>query len=174
MITTGIGAVEATELWVARRNGTAARRLLIGKESADMRFVVANMHSVSFSVTGRDVYFLSSAWATSDALHVASVSGGLQRFVAPANSLEIVRAGDYAGCLLVEQHRYWLAGGSYDWIWLLTPTGREIGPVTDADAADTESRLAEFRSLFAPDSAKKGKLPRTASPNVRCSSRAIQ
>ena len=27
------------------------------------------------------------------------------------------------------QHRYFLGGGSLDWYWLFTPTGKEVSPV---------------------------------------------
>ena len=37
----------------------------------------------------------------------------------------MVPSCDYAGFLLVSQHRYFLAGGSYDWYWLVSPEGQK-------------------------------------------------
>jgi hypothetical protein len=59
----------------------------------------------------------------------------------------VLQNGRYAGHLLVSQHRYFLAGGSYDWLLLLTPDGKEAGPVVDEDASDAEARLARFRQM---------------------------
>lgn len=50
------------------------------------------------------------------------------------NELEVVPGGEFAGCLLATQHRYFLGGGSYDWYYLLRPNGKEVGVVGD----DTE------------------------------------
>jgi hypothetical protein len=31
--------------------------------------------------------------------------------------------------LIVNQHRYFLGGGSYDWYWVFSPNGKEEGPL---------------------------------------------
>ena len=72
------------------------------------------------------------------------VASGRERFIAPANSLEVVPSGEYPGHLLVSQHRYFVAGGSYDWIWLLTPDGAEVGP-----EGESAKSLEEFRASYA-------------------------
>jgi hypothetical protein len=33
---------------------------------------------------------------------------------------------------MVQQHHYFVGGGSYDWYWLITPDGREVGPLGEA------------------------------------------
>jgi hypothetical protein len=43
--------------------------------------------------------------------------------------LKVVPSGEYKDCLLVQQHRYFVGSGSYDWYWLLRPDGKEVGPV---------------------------------------------
>ena len=57
------------------------------------------------------------------------------RSVCPAAEFEVVSSGHYRDDLLVQQHRYFIGGGSYDWYWLLKPDGKEIGPVGE----DTEN-----------------------------------
>ena len=160
LVPTGQESVEATELWIAKRDGSKPHRLVTGHPAKDMRFVLAGLHSPAFSVDGDRVFFLSDAWVTSDALHVVSVKTLKEHYVAPANSLEVVRGGRYQSCLLVEQHRYWMAGGSFDWLWLIAEFGRDIGPVADTDSEDFDSRLAEWRRVFAVSDQPKR--------NIRC------
>lgn len=35
-----------------------------------------------------------------------------------------------------------LGGGSYDWLWLLTPDGKEVGPIGEDEAS--------FREMYVP------------------------
>jgi hypothetical protein len=144
-VETGLGPAEATELWSIRVNGTEAKRIVIGRSAAKMDSVLAGFRDPQFSGDGKRVYFLSTAWATSGAVHVADVKTGAEHFVCPGNSLEVLRQGHYAGHLLITQHRYFLAGGSFDWIWLFTPDGREVGPVADSDSSDVEEHLENIR-----------------------------
>jgi hypothetical protein len=133
------GRVQAGEVWIGRTDGTGARVLVRGRGAAEPRELLAGLEAPRFSPDGRRVYFLSRAWATSGALHAADVETGRRRFVAPANGYEVVPRGRWRGHLVVWQHRYFLAGGSYDWAWLLAPDGAEVGAV-----GETEAAVAEF------------------------------
>jgi dipeptidyl aminopeptidase/acylaminoacyl peptidase len=144
-IATGSGASEATELWLVRVDGTGARRLVASHAAAKMEAVLAEFDHPQFSPDGRRIYFLSAAWATSGAIHVVDVGSGAERFVCAGNTLEMIPRGRYAGHLIVAQHRYFLSPGTYDWFWLLTPEGREVGPIADARRPDADERLSEFR-----------------------------
>jgi hypothetical protein len=165
LVPTALDSMEKTELWVAHRDGTSARQVVAGKSAADPRYALAGLSDPAFSPNGREIYFLSVAWVTSGAVHVVNLSTGQEKFVAPGNSLEVIATGEYAGCLLVGQHRYWLAGGSYDWLWLLTPEGKEVGPVVD-DSDESARRLREWRLLsLKPD---PGSGARSAQPGAAC------
>lgn len=142
-VDTVLGREEATALWTIGVDGSGARVLVRGRSSETPGEVLALLQSPVFSPDGSRVYFLSAAWATSGAVHAVDVSTGAERFIAPGNSLEVIPSGDYAGFLLVSQHRYFLAGGSYDWYWLVSPEGREIDPVGEDEAA-----LEEFRAMY--------------------------
>jgi WD40-like Beta Propeller Repeat len=48
---------------------------------------------------------------------------------ARGNDIRVVPAGEYKDCLLVQQHRYFIGGGAYDWYWLFRTDGKEIGPL---------------------------------------------
>ncbi|MEW5927881.1 MAG: hypothetical protein AB1941_10370 [Gemmatimonadota bacterium] len=133
------GRVGAGEVWIARTDGSGARMLVRGRPAAEPRELLAGLSEPRFSPDGRRVYFLSRAWATSGALHAVDVGSGRRRFVAPSSGYEVVLRGRWRGHLVAWQHRYFLAGGSYDWAWLLAPDGAEVGAV-----GETEAAVAEF------------------------------
>lgn len=85
--------------------------------------------SLQFSPDGKTIYFLIPAWVTSSALHAVNMDGSNEHFIAAANTLKVIDKGQYRGDLIVSQHRYFLAGGSYDWYYVFTPEGKEIGPL---------------------------------------------
>lgn len=132
---------DANEIWVIGADGTKARKVAEGRTSDDMRDVLTGLCKPAFAPDGKAVYFLSSAWVTSRAIHRVRLEDLTIAYVAPGNTLEVVQNGEYTGCLITRQHRYWLAGGSYNWYWLLTPEGKEVGPIGD------ENGLANFHDL---------------------------
>jgi len=88
-------------------------------------------NNIKFSPDGKKVYFISSAWVTSGALHVVNLDGSNEHFIASANNLErVVTKGKYKGDLVISQHRY-NDKGSYDWYYLFTPAGKEVKALGD-------------------------------------------
>lgn len=134
-VETVYGHGETTELWTVRVDGGDARRWVRGRASDEPAQALAQLHTPRWAPNGLRIYFLSSAWVTSNAVHEVEVATGRERFIAPGNSLEVVPSGGFAGHLLVEQHRYFLAGGSYDWIWLLMPDGTPVDAVGEDESA---------------------------------------
>jgi hypothetical protein len=128
-ISTGAGDAPVTELWQIRVDGKDPTALVRSKESSKMETLLAGFSKPQFSTNGKLVYFLSEAWATSAALHVVDTTNAKEHFVCPALEFEVVPSGQYRDCLLVQQHRYFIGGGTYDWLWLLRPDGNEVGPV---------------------------------------------
>jgi dipeptidyl aminopeptidase/acylaminoacyl peptidase len=166
LVSTSLGDEQATELWIANADGTAARRLIIGRAADSVERALAVLSLPQFSPDGRRVYFLSRAWVTSDAVHAVDVATGREWFVAPGNSLAIIPRGPLAGCLLVSQHRHRPnEGGSYDWTWLLGSNGQELAlAASDSDGA--EGRLATWLGGGIPEGAFG--VSRTAPSNERC------
>ena len=107
----------------ARKRNRWARWLVLGLVSINL-FIWAS------------VYFLSAAWAVSNAVHLLDLASNKQRFITDGNSLELVPVGKYRGYLIVSQHRYHKNGGSYDDFWLVSPKGKTI------------ASLGENRRLF--------------------------
>jgi hypothetical protein len=156
IISTSLGQEQATELWIASSDGSNARRLVTGARSDSVPLILADLSSPSFSPDGKRVYFLSSAWVTSKAVHAVDVASGREWYIAPGNTLEVIPRGEFAGCLLVAQHRYSAeSGGSYDWVWVLTPNGRQLMKASD-DSEDAERQLAEWKRVNVPSDAKTG------------------
>lgn len=139
-IATPSDEVDPTELWQVRTDGKEATLLLKCREFEKPESVIAAFENLQFSTNGKLVYFVTPAWATSGAVHVVDTTNRKERYLFPGNGLKAVPSGEYKDCLLVQQHRYFVGGGSYDWYWLLRPDGKEVGPVGE----DTENFEATY------------------------------
>ncbi|OGT45383.1 MAG: hypothetical protein A3E83_00120 [Gammaproteobacteria bacterium RIFCSPHIGHO2_12_FULL_41_20] len=92
-----------------------------------------------FSPDNKILYFITSAWVTSGALHAININGTKEHYITSANSFEVVTKGEDKGYLIVYQHRYFIGGGTYDWYWLISPNGKAewpIGPEITKDQRD--------------------------------------
>ena len=139
-IESGAGEHDAAELWQVRTDGKEPL-MLVGTRGADkMENLIAGFEDVQFSSDGRRVYFVTPAWATSGAVHVVDTTNRKERFVVAGNGLRVLHSGEYRDHLLLAQHRYFLGGGSYDWFYLFTPDGKEVGVVGE----DTENFLSTY------------------------------
>lgn len=141
-IATGSDEVEPTELWQVRIDGKEPSVLVRGRDSQKPESVIAAFENLQFSTNGKQLYFVTPAWATSGAVHVVDTTNRKERYLFPGNDLRVVTSGEYKDCLLVQQHRYFIGGGSYDWFWLLRPDGKEVGPVGE----DTSTFEATYKS----------------------------
>lgn len=128
-IEVGHGLADANDIWSVDVDGRNARCLVQSVAHTDMQKVLAGLHTPQFSPDGRSLLFLSHAWVTSQAVHRLDFRTGEISFVCPGNSLHVVASGEFAGYLVVQQHRYFWGGGSYDWYWLVTPEGTPVEPV---------------------------------------------
>jgi hypothetical protein len=128
-IATGSDEMDPTELWQVRTDGKEASLLVKCRAAEKPESVIAGFENLQFSTNGKLLYFVTSAWATSGAVHVVDTTNRKERYLFPGSDLKIVTSGEYKDCLLVQQHKYFVGGGSYDWFWLLHPDGKEVGPV---------------------------------------------
>ena len=87
--------------------------------------------SLQFSPNGKKVYFITYAWATSGAIHSVNIDGTNEHFIVAGNYLEVINRGILKGNLIVQQHRYRDSGG-YDWFWLFSPEGKEMGVIGES------------------------------------------
>jgi dipeptidyl aminopeptidase/acylaminoacyl peptidase len=128
-IATGSDEEEPTELWQVRVDGKEPSLLLKCRDAEKPESVIGGFENLQFSTNGKLLYFVTPAWATSGAVHVVDTTNRKERYVLPGNNLKVVARGEYKDCLLVQQHRYFVGGGSYDWFWLMRTDGKEVGPV---------------------------------------------
>jgi hypothetical protein len=152
MVSTALGDMEATELWISRVDGSEAKMLVRGASADSPKKTIAGISVPQFSPDGRRIYFLSIAWITSGAVHVIDLKSSKERFLCDGSSLEVIPRGKYAGHLIVNQHRYFMGGGTYNWFWLLTPEGKEVAPIAPDDGKGSEYSLESFREIYIPSS----------------------
>lgn len=132
------------ELRRINADGSGDKLLLRGRKGRPER-QLCDFRNKQFSSDGGRLYFLTSGWATSGALHVLDTRSGDERFVMPANDVLVLSfcPNKYKDDIVVLTHRYFLLGGSYDWYWLYDPTGKkELGPLGEFDTPDDMVRQA--------------------------------
>ena len=127
---------KAQELWSAGVDGKGAAKLLALKSDPDVRKTVCAFDNLQFSSSGQLLYFETPAWATSGAIHLFDFRSGRERFFLAGNGLQVLSScknAKYRDDLIVGQHRYFVFEGSYDWSFLFTPAGKEVGPLGEGD-----------------------------------------
>jgi len=91
--------------------------------------VIVSIDRIQFSLDSKKLYFETSAWAVSGALHSVNLDGSHLNYIAPSNNFYLISKGLYAGDLVIDQHRYYIPLGSFDEYWAFTPEGKELGPI---------------------------------------------
>lgn len=126
-----IDAKYGNEVWLYDFSTKKEKRLVQNNFQCDNpKKQITDPRELLFSPDSKVVYFITTAWTTSGAIHAVDANGKHLRFLTDGNVLDIVQSGPYKGDLIVNQHRYRFKDdtplGSYDWDWLFTPTGKQI------------------------------------------------
>ena len=119
-------------------DGTDDRVLFVGHKGEAPQEQVCMFQQKQFTSDGRLLFFLSPAWVTSSALHVFDFKSHQVKYVAPANNAIVLNfcKGEHQDQLILQQHRYFIGSGSYDWFWLYDRAGNEeIGSFADENAS---------------------------------------
>ena len=121
----------AYEIWLINRENRKLRLLVAPHfDCRDVTKVILDPHNLQFSSDSKTLYFETSAWVTSGAVHAVGIDGGHLRFISDGSELRIMQNGPYRGDLIINKHRYRFKGntpqGSYNADWLITQTGKEI------------------------------------------------
>ena len=130
-----------SDIWLMDTSGKNQRVVVTAQPSSEPEDALSGLNTPTFAPDGKLIYFMSAAWATSGAIHVLDVRTGKTRFLSPGNALKMVPSGEYAGHLILSKHKYFAGGGSYDFYWLVSPTGEEVTPIGDGSA---EEQVDEF------------------------------
>jgi hypothetical protein len=127
---------KALELWRVNSDGSRARRLLATHGGSNPAAVICDFANAQFNSSGARLYFETPAWATSGAIHMLDMATGKEHLFVPGNDAKVLAACKderYRDDVIVSQHRYFVFSGSYDWSFLFTPAGKEVGPLGDGD-----------------------------------------
>ncbi|EOA5628257.1 hypothetical protein OW293_014750 [Providencia rettgeri] len=117
-------------------------KLIGDMPNIDLEKNIESIRSVDVYLNTYDVYFLSSAWATSGAVHRirwSVIVNALKdipiaiddiEFITSGNSIYVIQKGKYSGNLIIKKHKYKDGGGSYNPYVMVSPAGdsiKEIG-----------------------------------------------
>jgi hypothetical protein len=132
-IETGSCCWENNQLWMYNVNNEETTLLV---ESTpyfdDMKQALAGLKKLQFSPDNKYLYFMTAAWATSDAIHRVDLTTKKEQFISAGNTLMVIQNGRYKGYIVTSKHKYYNGGGSYDFYWLLTPDGDEINSIGES------------------------------------------
>lgn len=110
---------------------SASRVVLVKSQpSIDPEKNLIGFSGLFLAPDNKTLFFHSDAWATSAAIHSVDIATKTVSFVVPGGLACVVLAGNLKGNLIVEQHRYFAQGGSYDVLWLFDPAGKQLGLVS--------------------------------------------
>jgi Tol biopolymer transport system component len=131
----GVQAASGAEgLWMIDVTGGHLQHLLAPRPGDQLETSLSQLNNPVFSTDGKSIYFMSVAWATSNAVHVLDLTSGKTRFVTAGNSVDVIRRGRHTGKLVVQQHRYLRPSGSEEVYWLVSPHGQMLRRIGTADA----------------------------------------
>lgn len=126
----------STTLWVADGSSAISRIVSVtsiavnGEDGAEYSRPI-------FSLDGGFVYATESAAAPGSAsVQQIRLRDGFRRFVTGGRLLSVLRTGPHRGYLLVEKHRYYPQGGSYNPVSVVRPDGREMFVVPGSEVDD--------------------------------------
>lgn len=120
-----------TDIEVGLNDNSSFQVLVKNSSSTDPERNLTNFSNLNLSPDSKTLYFETDAWATAHAIHAFDLSAKSIRFVTNGELECVVLGGRYQGDLVVQQHRYFVQGGSHDDLYLFTPEGKEIGMVAE-------------------------------------------
>src|SRR3990167_10891900 len=84
----------ADEIWIADLSNMEKRLLVFPTfDCDDVSKDTMDPHHLIFSPNGKTIYFETSAWATSGAVHAVDVDGKNSRFVTAGDELRVIQVG---------------------------------------------------------------------------------
>ena len=106
--------------------------------------------------TNHSFFRIAAGWlsrvglaAVTDRVYLVDVKTGRVRPVTDGNDVEVVRDGKYRDHLIMSEHRYCsdiAVCGSIDLYWLVTPQGKEVGPIGIDELSKANFRAAYGRA----------------------------
>jgi len=100
-------------------------------------YTLSSIDNIQFSPSGDKIYFQSDPYTVTGTIWVMESDGSNAQLMSSGHSIRIIESNTdgtdnrYKGYLIIQQHRYFTFGGSYDWYWLFDPDFKKIGPIGD-------------------------------------------
>ncbi|VEB98335.1 Uncharacterised protein [Cedecea lapagei] len=117
--------------------------LLAAVPDDDPKINLDGFTNLKLSLDAKTLYFESSAWATSAAVHALDIASRQASYITDGSLICQVGSGTYQGDLIVQQHRYFVQGGAYDYLYLYDKTGKKLGLVADDNV--TKEQVSDLR-----------------------------
>lgn len=127
------GETSAPAIWISDIETNQAKLLLESKSADDPKENLTDFNKFVFSKDGDVIFFMTSAWATSSAVHALDLKTTKTKFITHGNRFRLIPSGQFEGNLIVMQHKYKSTGGSYDHHWIISMEGKEFGLAGETD-----------------------------------------
>lgn len=124
---------ERSEIWVANTSEPYQPQPLVASPIIISGRKFTQAFAPEFSPGGDNIYFLIPFAATTQAIIATSLRNHEPRLVAAALNFRVVPTGKYTGDLVAQIRKAKLAPGYYQWFWLLSPDGKEIGVIGQSE-----------------------------------------
>ncbi len=117
-----------SQIACSKQNSSKLFTIFVGKpnnQHPSQNFT--GMSTLSASPDDSMLYFEAAAWATSGDVHFLNLKTGKVGEVSPGELQCVIQKGYYKGDLVIQQHRYYAQGGSYNPLLIYSPNGRQKG-----------------------------------------------
>ena len=131
-----------TELLLINTDSMNEIILVKGGISNDPNNYIVGMKIPQFLSDSQRVVFYSSCAPVRGNINLVDIRTGVVQYICDGNSVEAILSGKYRDQLIVLKHGYFLAGGTFNWYWLIALDGKEIGPIGEAD------NLSMFKEMY--------------------------
>ncbi len=87
-----VWACSSYQLWIIDLESKSERMLLVPRpEDKDIEKVIYSFQGKTFSPDSQTIYFVTPAYAVSDAIHAVDIDGKNDRYITHGNTLQVVR-----------------------------------------------------------------------------------
>jgi Tol biopolymer transport system component len=135
-----------SQLWICGVRPRSAPTLLLDSPTEVKNRAFFGFYAPQFSANSESIYFQIAFSATSPAIARLSLESRKVYFIADALRFSVIPVDRYRGDLIAQVHRPKMGGGYYDWFYLLTPDGQEVGVIGQG-----KSDVYDFLQLYVGD-----------------------
>jgi len=135
-----------SQLWICGIRPPSAPALLLDSPIEVKGRMFFGFYTPQFSGDNESIYFEIAFSATSPAIVRLSLHNRRIYYIADALRFSVILVNKYSSDLVAQLHRPKMGGGYYDWFYLLTPEGLEVGVIGQG-----KSDVYDFLQLYVGD-----------------------